>query len=228
MAFTHQFSHIAGLLGDKARSLMLWHLLDGRAYTATELALCADVSFQSASNHLTKLVAAHLLTVEKQGRNRYFRYASPEVAQVVESMASMVELPATGKGEALPATSGITYARTCYDHLAGRVGVEITNALIGKGILRTEGKRYEVSPGGADWFRSVGIELQEVRRQKRCFARSCLDWSERKYHLAGALGAALLEMMFKEAWIRRSNDSRQVWITPKGTAQLQNKLHLSL
>ncbi len=95
-------------------------------------------------------------------------------------------------------------------------------------MLRAEGKRYEVSPGGEDWFRSVGIELQEVRRQKRCFASSCLDWSERKHHLAGALGAALLEMMLEEDWIRRSNDSRQVWITHKGTAQLQDKLHLSL
>lgn len=228
MEFTRQFSHIAGLLGDKARSRMLWHLLDGRAYTATELALCADVSFQSASNHLTKLVAARLLTVEKQGRHRYFRYASAEVAQVVESMASLVELPAAGKAGALLASSGITYARTCYDHLAGRVGVEMTNALVSKGMLRTEGKRYEVSPGGEDWFRSVGVELREVRRQKRCFARACLDWSERKHHLAGALGAALLEMMFKEDWIRRSNHSRQVWVTPKGTAQLQNKLLLSV
>ncbi len=227
MEFENQFSQMAALLGDKVRSVMLWNLLDGRAYTATELSLCADVSCQSASNHLAKLVEAHLLTVEKQGKHRYFRLANAEVAQVVESMASLVQIPSEQRKER-PTPNGVTYARTCYDHLAGRAGVEITAALIRQGILRAVEKKYEVSACGYGWFRSLGIRVEEIKCQKRSFAHPCLDWSERRHHVAGALGASLLRMMLQEDWIRRVKNSRQIWITPKGQTELKERLHLEV
>jgi len=153
MDFENQFSYIASIIGDKARSIMLWSLLDGRAYTASELAVCSDISPQSASNHLTKLTSAGLLVVEKQGRHRYYKLANPSVAQVIESMASLIPIndirPLKQKNNPI----GETYLRTCYDHLAGKVGVQITDALIMKGFIEPIEKRYTVTPLGLDWFK---------------------------------------------------------------------------
>lgn len=164
MEFESQFSQIASLLGDKSRSVMLWNLLDGRAYTATELAVCADISLQSASNHLSKLVCAYILTVEKQGRHRYYSYTNAQVAQVIESMASL--LPLSQERQQRPGQVGITYARTCYDHLAGKAGVAITDSLIKEGMVEKIENRYIVTSFGKDWFESTGINVNEATLQK--------------------------------------------------------------
>ncbi|MEO6287261.1 MAG: transcriptional regulator [Dyadobacter sp.] len=224
--FENQFSEIAALLGDKSRAVMLWCLLDGRAYTASELAICANISAQSASNHLAKMINANMLGVEKQGRHRYYRYASAEVAQVIESMASLVTLSNEHSRIRKPAQNDFTYARTCYDHLAGKFGVDLTTSLVQRNMLRIEEKRYAVTPEGVVWFQSIGINPEESKSQKRSFAHQCLDWSERKHHLAGALGTSLLNGLMKNDWIRRKQFSREIIITPTGKLQLSNSLGL--
>lgn len=219
---------MASLLGDKSRALMLWNLLDGRAYTATELSLCADLSPQSASNHLAKLVSANILTVEKQGRHRYYRYANPEVAQVMETMAGLLPLSQQLEREQKLPAVGITYARTCYDHIAGKLGVAMTDAFLQKGILEAMEKNYELTPLGKDWLHALGINVAQIQLQKRPFAYACLDWSERRHHLAGALGAALLQHMLSKDWIRRIKHSREILITPTGKMELRNSLNLEM
>lgn len=222
-----QFSHIASLLGDKVRSLMLWNLLDGRAYTATELAMSADTSPQSASNHLSKLVQANILTIDKQGRHRYYRYANDQVAQAVEAMASLLPNDQSRKPRAAP--SGITYARTCYDHIAGKIGVMITDALLAKNILQTQEKQYLVTtPVGENWFQALDIDIGVLKAKKRAFAYPCLDWSERRHHVAGTLGAALLQAFLQNQWIRRKEHSREMLVTVQGKLALQEILGIDV
>ncbi|WP_103864069.1 helix-turn-helix transcriptional regulator [Aquimarina sp. I32.4] len=226
--FENKFSEIASLLGDKSRSIMLWCLLDGRAYTAMELSICADISAQSTSNHLKKLIKANVLSVEKQGRHRYYRYASADVAQVIESMAGLVSLDENYKRVNKPSQNNITYARTCYDHLAGEIGVRITDALLDNGIVEVLEKKYVVTTEGKNWFKEIGINVDEIMLQKRSFAHPCLDWSERRYHIAGALGASFLTSMLQNDWIRKKKDSREVIVTSIGKVELRKRLHLEI
>lgn len=226
--FEIKFSEIASLLGDKSRSAMLWCLLDGRAYTAMELSTCANVSAQAASNHLKKLIEANILQVEKQGRHRYYRYASSEVAQVIESMASLVSVSEKVKKTKKPEQNDITYARTCYDHLAGEVGVKITDALLANGIIDLFEKTYKVTSLGKSWFDSVGIDMDQLILQKRSFAHPCMDWSERRHHIAGAVGASLLTIMIEKDWIRKIKNSRGVVFTAKGRAEIKKYLDLEI
>lgn len=224
----NDFSEIASLLGDKSRAIMLWNLLDGRAYTATELANCSGVSLQSASNHLAKLLQNNILTVEKQGRHRYYRFSSPEVAQVIESMASLLSLQKDYKKVNRPKATAFTYARTCYKHLAGEVGVKITEALIFQGIIAPLEKQYVVTNKGKQWFLNLGINTEEIQNVKRSFAHQCLDWSERKHHIAGALGDAFLEMMLTNDWFRKHKNTRELVLTSKGGLQLKKLLKIDL
>lgn len=223
----HHFGEIAALLGDKARAIMLWNLLDGRAYTATELAICANISAQSASNHLSKLVKANFLTVEKQGRHRYYKYATPAVAQVIESIASLLPEATYIQKEKSPPT-GVKHARTCYDHLAGKVGVSVTDALVNRNLLKPVAKDYEVTAAGISWFKSMNIDVSTVQLEKRNFAFQCLDWSERRHHLAGALGASLLHSMLAQDWIRQTKHSRAIVITGMGKTAFYTQLKLEL
>lgn len=222
------FSEIASLLGDKSRAIMLWNLLDGKAYTATELANCSGVSLQSASNHLAKLLQKNILSVEKQGRHRYYRFSSPEVAQVIESMAGLLSLQKDYKKVKKPKASAFTYARTCYNHLAGEVGVKITKALISHEIITPVEKQYVVTNNGKQWFLNLGIDTEEIQNVKRSFAHQCLDWSERKHHIAGALGDVLLEMMLQKDWFRKHKNSRELTLTSKGKQQLKELLKIDL
>lgn len=226
--FENKFAQIASLLGDKSRSVMLWCLLDGRAYTALELSICADISAQSASNHLKKLIQANILLVEKQGRHRYYRYATSEVAQVIESMAGLVSINDEYTRAKKPELNGITYARTCYDHLAGKIGVKITDALLDKGMVEIVERTYKITSTGKSWFQNVGIDIDDIMLQKRSFAHPCLDWSERRHHLAGALGASFLTMMLQNDWIRRKKDSREILVTGKGKLELKTRLNLEI
>ena len=222
-----RFTRITSLLGEPARATMLWNLLDGNALTATELAICADISPQSASSHLTKLVEAEFLRVEKQGRHRYYRFARPEVAYVIESIATLMPIQPVRFNRSASSQPGLEYARTCYDHLAGKVAILITQALLHKRVLEVDEKNFRVTQQGEHWFDSIGINVSDLRQNnRRSFARQCLDWSERKPHLAGALGAALLKRMVELGWIRRVNHSRMVVISAKGEAALDEKLAL--
>ena len=228
MTFEEHYKKITSLLGEPVRAIMLWHLLDGRAYTAGELALCADTTPQSASNHLLKLLSAGLLAVEKQGRHRYYRLATPEVAYVIESIANLVPPEKQKDRKKRPVLSGHTYARTCYDHLAGKAGVLLTEAMISNGILVADNGTFRVPDTGKAWFSGLDIDVDNLRLMKRSFARPCLDWSERKHHLAGALGAAFLNRMISLQWIRKKQHSREVIITSAGRQKLYELLKVNL
>lgn len=226
MTTTAQFAEIATLAGDPARAGMLHALMDGRALTATELASVAGVTPQTASGHLARLTTAGLLAVEKQGRHRYHRLASPMVARMMESImqvASELEPPrrrvATG-----PRDQALRAARTCYDHLAGRLGVALADALVAAGHAEIDGDAGAITDSGVAFFDGVGIDLNAARgtrRSTRVLCRPCLDWSERRPHLAGSVGAALCVHAFEHGWIQRVGGTRAVSVTPKGQQALR-------
>jgi DNA-binding transcriptional ArsR family regulator len=211
----NEFSQIASLIGDPVRAKILWALLDGRAYTATELAVYADTTPQNISMHLNKLVNADLLSVESQGRHRYYNYSRADVPYAIEAIASLI--PGNGlTASKLAEDKPVRYCRSCYDHLAGKVGVLLTDGLLKQQFIYKQDNSFEVSPEGETWFNSLSIDVDLLKKQKRSFARPCLDWSERKHHLAGSLGAALLNRMIVDGWVRKEKDSRTMIVTRKG------------
>src|ERR1700743_1804841 len=196
---THRVATIGELFGDPARAAILVALLDGRALTAGELALAGNILAQSASGHLSKLTAGGLLAVRSQGRHRYYELASAEVAHALEVAGSLDARRANGSANSNAsrvlnprlANSDIRMARSCYDHLAGVVAVDLTQRMEASGALRASGEwEYELGGNGENFFGKIGVDLERIRRGRRAFARRCLDWTERKPHLAGALGAA--------------------------------------
>jgi DNA-binding transcriptional ArsR family regulator len=220
MFMEKQFSEIASLIGDPVRSKVLWTLLDGRAYTATELSISAETSAQNISMHLSRLVQSDLLSVEKQGRHRYYRFARQEVAYAVEALANLIPGNIADRKLANESDSAVRYCRTCYDHLAGKMAVAITGSMLKQKLILQEKNTFIISPKGNKWFDALEIDMALLQEQRRLLIRPCLDWSERQYHLAGAVGAALLQKMLKEDWLRRTRNSRAVIITAKGRKQL--------
>lgn len=218
---------IGSMLGDKARARMLTAMLDGRAHTATELAWWADVAPSTASSHLRKLEQAALIAVEKQGRHRYFRLAGSEVAAALEALLRIdgSQTPGTPTG---PEDEQMRLARTCYDHLAGRLAVTIRDRLCERDHLVEQDDAFDLTPMGEDWMSRMGIDVAETRAQRRKFASRCLDWSERRPHLAGALGAALLAMLENKGVIRLEPGTRQVRIPPAGRRWLARHLHVTV
>ena len=209
-------AEIASLMGDVARAHMLAALMDGRALTALELALTARVTPQTASSHLAKLREANLLTMEKQGRHRYFRLASPRVAEALESVLT---LAGDGPPRHRPPTridAEMRTARTCYDHVAGVLGVGVTNSLVARGHVAIEDDAGEVTASGVDFLTRLGVDLTPRQKSRRIFCRPCLDWSERRPHLAGHVGAALCAHFLNVDWVRRTRESRALKITPLG------------
>lgn len=218
--------HIVQLIGDPVRADILWTLLDGRAYTASELAAAVDTSAPNCSMHLAKLIKADLLTVEAQGRHRYYTFSRPEVAYAVEALAALV--PQRARETAEKEDPPIRVCRTCYDHLAGRVGVQIAEGLVKQKLLIRTKKEFELTPKGMRWFNTHGIDPADLQRKRRNFSRTCLDWTERRPHLAGSLGAALLKMMLDEQWVRRMANTRAIQVTPKGRKALSSELKLEI
>jgi DNA-binding transcriptional ArsR family regulator len=209
-------AELGALLGDPARASILTALIDGRALTATELAEVAGVAPQTASGHLAKLTAANLLDLRKQGRHRYYRVASPLVAGMLESVMSVaaMQLPPR-RTPSSRLDEGMRTARTCYDHIAGRLGVAIADTLVTRGYVLLADDGGEVTPAGADFLTAFGAALSR-KGLRRIFCRPCLDWSERRWHLAGAVGAALCNRCIDLHWIERAQGTRALTITPKG------------
>jgi DNA-binding transcriptional ArsR family regulator len=206
---------IAALVGESGRARMLIALMDGRALTATELAQLAGVSASTASGHLGKLTQAGLLAVLPQGRHRYFRLASPAVARLLECIMVVASEPTSARPE--PHVGRLLReARTCYDHLAGRLGVALADALVQKGAIELGAEAGRVTELGESFLQSFGISLEARRQSRRLDCRPCLDWSERRFHLAGVLGSALLARTLELGWIIRANEGRAVSVTPKG------------
>ncbi len=212
-------SEIGALVGDPSRANILSTLIDGRALTATELAWTAGVAPATASEHLTKLVAGGLLTVSRQGRHRYFRLASVEVARMLEAMMVIANRgePEEASRRATPRIDpALREARTCYDHLAGRLGVGIADALVARGLIVLGEEAGEVTASGSAWLAAFGVEVEPAGRTRRLLCRPCLDWSERRPHLAGRLGAALCRRCEDLGWIERQRDGRAIRVTERG------------
>jgi len=215
-----QFIKTATLIGDATRASILWNLLDGKAFTATELAIAIETSAQNISMHLGKLLDADLISVEKQGRHKYYRFSNKEVAYAVEAMANLIpkpEISAKKKTENYPP---IKYCRTCYDHLAGKIGVALADSLLEQKIIIEKNNTFEITSEGEKWFSDFGVNIGDAKKQKRIFLKPCLDWSERRYHIAGSVGTLLLNKMLEQDWIRRTKDSRVIIITAKGEKEM--------
>ena len=222
------FVSISGLICEPTRAKMLWSLLDGKAYTASELAIAADISATAVSNHLSKLLCADILKVEIQGRHRYYSFSKPEVAYVIESLANLASDNIVAKDKKSVGTNGVKFCRTCYDHLAGFVGVKVAEALEKNNCIKKSETAYTVTSKGWQWFAEFDIRKDDFTNNRRPLTRQCLDWSERRPHLAGQLGAVLLEKMFHKKWFKRVQFSRELVVTPKGREELLNLLGVAL
>ncbi|MEM7223269.1 MAG: helix-turn-helix domain-containing protein [Pseudomonadota bacterium] len=222
------FAEVGALIGDPARAAILAALLDGRALSATELSQAAGVSPQTTSGHLAKLTEGRLLTLDKQGRHRYYRLASPQVAEALEALQVLaVDGPPRYRPPG-PRDQAMRQARTCYDHLAGRLGVALADALIEQGALVAFGRDFRLTEAGQGLLDDLGVDWRAAQAKRRIFARQCLDWSERRPHLGGALGAALAERCFAQGWAARGPDSRTVEVSRKGRRALSSRLGVSL
>lgn len=218
---------LAALLAEPTRASICLTLLDGRAWTSGELAQAAKIAPSTASEHLTRLVTAGLLTEHRQGRHRYLRLADPQIAQLIEDLAGHAP-PATPAPRSLRAAtthSALAHARTCYDHLAGRLGVLVTDALVTRDLVQYR-TGLAVTEAGLDWLAHLGIDVPALRRTRRPLLRHCLDWTERRPHLAGAAAAALCRHMFDADWITRVGTGRAVRVTTTGRHALADTLGL--
>ena len=214
---------IAALVGDRARSDILTALMAGKALTATELAGEAGVTKQTASAHLAKLLDARLIAVESQGRHRYFRLADRDVAQLMESLMGVAYRSGAVRLRSSPREPALRKARVCYDHLAGDLGVRLYDALLESRLIADGKTGLAPSPKGRRSFEALGIDLDALSGRRRPLCRACLDWSARRHHLAGALGAALFTRCLELGWGRRVKGSRVVSFSPTGEAALRER-----
>lgn len=224
MEYAPGISQLAGLLADPGRAAMLWALMDGSARPAGELALIAGLSASSTSGHLARLSEGGLLAVESRGRNRYYRLAAPEIGLAIEALATASLASQPPRMRAVPVSRttppALKQARTCYDHLAGELAVALFERMSQAGWLALSGTRVDLTGDGAQAVARLGIDLDATRRKRRQFACTCPDWSERKPHLGGALGAALLETMLEKGWIEPTQASRALRVTPRGHREI--------
>ena len=219
-------ARIAALIGDHARADILTALMAGQALTATELAQAADVTKQTISSHLAKLLDARLIAVESQGRHRYFRLADRDVAQLLESIMGVAYRAGAVRIRASPREPALRKARVCYDHLAGELGVLVFDSMQRRRLLRSGGGGLELTAQGERFCRDIGLDTRTIAQGRRALCRACLDWSARRHHLAGALGAALLDRCFERGWARRAQGSRVVNFTPAGERSLREQFGL--
>ncbi|RUW58095.1 MAG: ArsR family transcriptional regulator [Mesorhizobium sp.] len=217
-------ARIASLVGDPARANMLNALMGGTALTASELALEAGVSLPTASSHLGKLMEGGLLTVASQGRHRYYGLAGPQVAGMIEAITGVAEAVGPKRVRPGPRDGAMRVARVCYDHLAGEQAVAMLDRLVAKNVLVRDEQEIRLGPSAASHFAAIGIDVYTKPRRPVC--RACLDWSVRRSHLAGTLGAAILDKILAEKWARREKDSRAVIFSPPGK-QAFEKVFLS-
>lgn len=218
---------VANLLGDPSRAAICLTLMDGRTVPASELARRAGISAQTTSNHLSKLIRGGIVAVEQRGRWRYYRLASEEVARAVEALAVL----APRRTRAHPEQDGqreLYAARTCYRHLAGKLGVALADGLLREGWIATRNDHFVVTPTGSQRFSALGIEIGDLRSSAEIVVRKCLDWSERRPHVAGPLGKALAELALTRDWVRRQRGTRAILVTPLGRAELRRLLGVDL
>lgn len=220
-------AHIASLIADHSRAAMLSGLMSGRELPATELARLARVTPQTASAHLGKLCTSGVITSARYGRHRYYRLASPHVAAALEALMAIAPVAKVRSLRESDLLERLRVARTCYDHLAGALGVAITQRMVEAGWLVPMEQEYVVSPVGLEHLGRLGIDIAAVRSQRRAFARQCLDWSERRPHVAGALGAALATSLLDAGWLTRFSNSRALALTEVGREGLRRHFGIS-
>lgn len=222
MISTPDFAAVAALVGDPTRGRMLTALMDGRARTATELALDGGVTPSTASSHLARLTAVGLLAVVPQGRHRYFRIASPDVAAMLEGLMGLAERHGLRARSTGPRDQALRRARVCYDHLAGEAGVRLHQRLRDEQLIGGHEEAPVLTARGEEWCERLRIDARASGSKRRPLCRACLDWSERRIHLGGALGSALLDRLFQLRYARRLPGSRAVALTPRGHAFVEH------
>jgi DNA-binding transcriptional ArsR family regulator len=212
---------VAAAIGGRSRAAILDRLMDGEAWPAGELASAAGVAPSTASDHLEALIDVGLIQVERRGRQRRFRLAGPEVAHAIEALAVIAPRRHASWLREVTSAERLRAGRTCYDHLAGRLGVAVTDALLARRALRPDDGRFSIPRAGERVFRELGVELDEVHRRRRAFAIPCLDWTEQRSHLAGALGAAVCERCFELGWVERRDPGRAVAVSQDGRVNFE-------
>jgi DNA-binding transcriptional ArsR family regulator len=218
----HAIAALGSLLADPGRSAILMSLLDGGSLAAGELARAAGVSPQSASAHLAKLTTGGLVTARSEGRCRFYQLRSARVAYALEALGAVSTIQAPVKYIRSKVDEQMMMARSCYDHMAGRIAVMVTERLEEKRVLASVGQAdYRVTTRGREWFGDLGIQVDDLRTSRRAFARRCLDWTERRPHLAGAVGSALLSHFLQDGWLARIGESRVLRVTLKGMEQFK-------
>lgn len=217
---SYHIAKIADAIGDPSRTLMLTRLMDGRAYTATELSREANISASTASAHLNRLLDAGLLARVKQGRFAYYRLRDYRVAEAIESLSQLVP-PAYCRSHVPAKMRTLIAGRSCYDHLAGQLGVAIFSGMVERKIILLRNDNPFLTPKGEEKIRSLGVSLQQHPNHKRPLIKACLDWTERRYHLGGTLGKHLLAHCFTKRWIVRQNNNRAVTLTALGKRELR-------
>ncbi|MBI1173492.1 helix-turn-helix domain-containing protein [bacterium] len=211
-------ARIAALIGDPARANMLTALMSGKALTVSELAQEAGVTIQTASSHLSRMEEGGLLRVRKQGRHKYFTYASDDVAHVIEALMGLAAGAGHLRKRTGPRDESLRRARVCYNHLAGDLGTRLYDSLLERGFLDLDAEGVSLTDAGANFVTGFGIDLEPLRKKKVPLCRACLDWSERRPHLAGSLGRAFLGRMEALSWVRRDPKSRAVHFSARGDA----------
>jgi len=218
---------VGALIGDRARAAMLNALMGGEPVSAGELARIGGVSPSGATAHLRRLREGGLVVDQAAGRQRVFRLASPELAEALEALALVAPpLPVRGLREAR-AQGALKRARTCYDHLAGELGVAVTEALVEREILARDDGGFAVTQAGGLWLEELGLDLDALRRVRRSFGRFCVDWTERRPHVAGSLGAGIATAFFANGWVRRRPGGRAIAVTPTGAGWLERTLGIA-
>jgi len=214
-------SFVANLIGDGARSKMLTALMGGKALTASELALEADITSQTASSHLSKLIEGQLLVVRKQGRHKYFQLKNGEIASLLEmllNVSSNISHPKTKTG---PSDPRLRESRVCYDHLAGELGVALYDSLVKNNHIIDRGCETTLTEKGVQFFNELGLKIEELKKSKRPLCKPCLDWSERRNHLSGQVGYWILTDIYNKGWAVKDADSRCILFTQKGLKQFE-------
>ncbi|MEQ8828867.1 MAG: winged helix-turn-helix domain-containing protein [Alphaproteobacteria bacterium] len=217
---------IASLIGDPARANMLTAMMDGKAYTATELAAEAGITQQTASTHLKKLETGGLILQRKQGRHRYFALSDDQVGNLLESMMGLAAARGHVRTRTGPKDPALRRARVCYDHMAGELAVSLLDSLIGRDLIVSEGEDLSLTDSGGAYFSRLGIDLDSLNTSRRPVCKSCLDWSMRRSHLAGGLGKAVLDHTYAAGWARRVDGTRIVEFTRTGETAFRKAFDL--
>lgn len=222
------FATIASLIGDPSRALILNALMSGEALPASELAYRAHITPQTASSHLAKLLDENLIKVSAIGRHRYYSLTDHDVAKILETLQLIAPPLKPKSARPTKISPELCHARTCYDHLAGKLGVTVTHALLEQNYVVLDEQNYGLTSKGTAWFESQGIDVEPLKKKRRKFAYACLDWSERRFHIAGSLGAVIADLFFENNWVKRLPHTRAVKITAKGATLLKQEFAINL